>query len=135
MLVEDAPADAALIHEALLRCNFRIRFNHVNDGVDALAYLRREGDFRKTPQPDLVLLDLSLPRKCGCEFLSELREDENSVPIVVLTDSDKEVDILAAYGLHANCYLSKPGDLEEFITLFNTIGEFWFKIAQLPPKE
>jgi CheY-like chemotaxis protein len=103
--------------------------------VEALAFLRREGQYNGMPTPDIILLDLNLPRKSGREVLEEIKSDEDlkRIPVVVLTTSDDESDILASYNLHANCYITKPVDLSRFITIVKNIKDFWFTIVKLPP--
>ncbi len=106
----------------------------VQDGLEALAFLRREGKHASAPRPDVVLLDLNLPKKDGREVLAEMKADENlkRIPVVVLTTSQAETDILTSYGLHANCYISKPVDFEQFINVVKSIENFWFHILKLP---
>jgi CheY-like chemotaxis protein len=106
------------------------------DGVEALAFLRREGPYAKAARPDLILLDLNLPRKDGREVLAEIKDDTSlrRIPVVVLTTSRAEEDILRTYDLHANCYISKPVDLEQFISVVRSIDDFWLSVVRLPPK-
>jgi chemotaxis family two-component system response regulator Rcp1 len=105
------------------------------DGVEALAFLRREGEWADAPRPDLVLLDLNLPRKDGRQVLEEMKTDPalRHIPVVVLTSSQAEQDIVRAYDLHANCYITKPVDLDQFITVVKSIEDFWFTVVKLPP--
>jgi len=133
-LVEDNPGDARLAVEALREAKVKNHLNWVADGVEALAYLRREGKFANAVRPDLILLDLNLPRKDGREVLSEIKADEKlkRIPVVILTTSQAEEDILKAYHLSANCYITKPVDLEQFIKVVKSIEEFWLTIVKLP---
>jgi chemotaxis family two-component system response regulator Rcp1 len=135
LLVEDNPADVRLTREAL---NSDRLWNHLNvakDGVEAMAYLRREGKFASAVRPDLILLDLNLPKKDGREVLAEIKADPDlmRIPVVVLTTSDAEEDILKTYGLHANCYITKPVDLRQFMKVLKSIEDFWLAIVKLPP--
>src|SRR5947207_3115424 len=134
LLVEDNPGDARLAWEAIREARVCNNLRWVADGVEALAYLRREGKFAEVQRPDLILLDLNLPRKDGREVLAEIKNDENlrRIPVVVLTTSQAEEDILKAYHLNANCYISKPVDLERFIKVVNAIENFWLTIVKLP---
>ena len=136
LLVEDNPGDVRLTREALREGKVQNNLNVAPDGVEALAYLRREGPYADAPRPDLILLDLNLPRKDGREVLEELKADSNlkNIPVVVLTSSQAEQDILRAYELHANCYITKPVDLEQFIHVVQSIENFWFTIVKLPPE-
>ena len=137
LLVEDNPADVRLTLEALKDTKMRNTLNVVEDGVEAIAYLRREGKFAKAARPDLILLDLNLPRKDGREVLAEVKADEDlrRIPIVILTTSKAEQDIVKTYNLHANCYITKPVDLEQFVTVVKAIEDFWLTIVRLPPNE
>lgn len=134
LLVEDNPGDVRLTREALKESAITHNLNVVSDGVEALAFLRRQGKYALSPRPDIVLLDLNLPKKDGREVLTELKQDPNlrRIPVVVLTTSKAEQDIIKAYDLHANCYVTKPVDLEEFITLVKTIEDFWLTVVRLP---
>jgi chemotaxis family two-component system response regulator Rcp1 len=134
LLVEDNPGDVRLTREALTEGKFHNNLNVVQDGVEALMFLRKEGAFADAPTPDIILLDLNLPRKSGHEVLKEIKGDEElrRIPIVVLTTSADENDILASYELHANCYITKPVDLHQFITIVQNIENFWFSIVKLP---
>lgn len=134
LLVEDNPGDVRLTQEALRESKVRNHLHVAVDGVEALAYLRREGAYAEAVRPDLVLLDLNLPRKDGREVLAEMKDDEalRRIPVVVLTTSRAEQDILRTYNLHANCYISKPVDLDQFITVVKSIEDFWFTIVTLP---
>jgi chemotaxis family two-component system response regulator Rcp1 len=134
LLVEDSPSDAALTVEALKEGNFRNRLKRVKDGVEAMEYLRRQGEFADAARPDLILLDLNLPRKDGREVLGELKEDEDlrAIPVVVLTTSASELDITRSYELHANCFVTKPVDFAQFTEVVKTIENFWLSIVTLP---
>jgi two-component system, chemotaxis family, response regulator Rcp1 len=134
LLVEDNPGDARLTVEALKEGKIRNNLFHAKDGVEALAYLRREGEHKDAPTPDIVLLDLNLPRKDGREVLGEMKQDPalKSIPVVVLTTSEAEQDILSSYKLHANCYITKPVDLEKFIDIVKAIEDFWLAVVKLP---
>lgn len=136
LLVEDNPADVRLTTEALKEERVYNNLHIVSDGVEALAFLRKEGKYAKAVRPDLILLDLNLPRKDGREVLKEIKEDDGlkTIPVVVLTVSKAEEDILKSYKLHANCYISKPVDLKQFIKVARSIQDFWLTIVKLPPK-
>jgi two-component system, chemotaxis family, response regulator Rcp1 len=136
LLVEDNPGDVRLAQEALNDAKMANNLNVVTDGVDALEYLRRQGKHSDVPRPDLILLDLNLPRKDGREVLGEVKEDEDlrTIPVVVLTTSDAEADIMRSYELHANAYVRKPVDFDAFIEVVRTIEDFWFSVVKLPPE-
>jgi len=136
LLVEDSPADVRLTKEALKEEKLYNNLHVVNDGVEAMAFLRREGKYVKAVRPDLILLDLNLPRKDGREVLTEIKSDEKLkiIPVVVLTVSKAEEDVLKSYKLHANCYITKPIDLNQFSRVVKTIQDFWLTIVKLPPK-
>ena len=136
LLVEDNPADVRLTREALSADRLWNSLSVAKDGVEAMAYLRREGKFAAAARPDLILLDLNLPKKDGREVLAEIKADANLklIPVVVLTSSDAEEDILKTYGLHANCYITKPVDLKQFMKVVKSIEDFWLAIVKLPPK-
>jgi CheY-like chemotaxis protein len=136
LLVEDNPADVRLTREALNSDTLWNTLRAAKDGVEAMAYLRREGKFASAARPDLILLDLNLPRKDGREVLAEIKADPNlmRIPVVVLTTSDAEEDILKTYGLHANCYITKPVDLRQFMKVLKSIEDFWLAVVKLPPK-
>jgi two-component system, chemotaxis family, response regulator Rcp1 len=136
LIVEDNPGDARLIREALNESEVYNNLYIVSDGVEAMGFLRNEGRFSDAPQPDLIILDLNLPRKDGREVLAEIKSDEKlmQIPVVIMTISQAEEDILNTYKLHANCYISKPIDLNEFIRVIKSIEEFWFSVVKLPPK-
>lgn len=135
LLVEDNPADVRLTQEAMKESKILNRLNVVTDGVEALAYLRKEGKYEQTMRPDLILLDLNLPKKDGREVLAEIKSDDlfKSIPVVILTTSKAEQDILKTYDLHANCFVTKPVELEQFIAVIKSIQEFWISIVKLPP--
>ncbi|MGH6967538.1 MAG: response regulator [Stellaceae bacterium] len=134
LLVEDNPGDARLTQEALREGKLQNRIHHARDGVEALAFLRREGEFRDAPMPDIILLDLNMPRKDGREVLAEIKADPQLrfIPVVVLTTSEAENDIVKSYELHANCYITKPVDLEKFTTIVHAIEDFWLQVVTLP---
>jgi chemotaxis family two-component system response regulator Rcp1 len=134
LLVEDNPGDVDLTIEALKDGKVRNRLSVVEDGVEAMAFLRREGKYADAPRPDVILLDLNLPRKDGREVLAEIKADEQlrRIPVVVLTTSSSEQDILKSYDLHANCYVTKPVDLEQFLEVVKAIEGFWLTIVKLP---
>ena len=135
LLVEDNPGDERLTREALKEGKVYNNLHWVKDGVEAMAFLRREGKYANVPRPDIVLLDLNLPRKDGREVLQEVKTDEvlKRIPVVVLTTSKAEEDVLRTYNLHANCYVTKPVDLEKFIVVVKSIDVFWLTIVTLPP--
>ncbi|AKJ00125.1 response regulator receiver domain-containing protein [Archangium gephyra] len=134
LLVEDNPGDVRLTIEALKEGKVRNRLSVARDGVEALAFLRREGSHASASRPDLILLDLNLPKKDGREVLAEIKEDSRlrRIPVVVLTTSKAEEDILRTYDLHANCYITKPVDLEQFISVVRSIDDFWLSVVRLP---
>ena len=136
LLVEDNPGDVRLTREALKEGKVRNNLSVAPDGVEALAYLRRQGRYADAKRPDLILLDLNLPRKDGREVLGEIKADPalRTIPVVILTTSEAERDISGAYALHANCYITKPVDLDQFITVVKSIEDFWFTIVKLPPE-
>ena len=136
LLVEDNPGDARLTIEAMREAKVRNRMHVVEDGVEAMEFLRRQGRFGDAPRPDLILLDLNLPRKDGREVLAEVKADSDlkRIPVVVLTTSRAEEDVLRAYDLHANCYVTKPVDLAQFMKIVSQIDEFWVKVVTLPRK-
>jgi len=135
LLVEDNPGDARLAREALKDSKIRNSLSHVKDGVEALAFLRQQGDYAAAPRPDLILLDLNLPRKDGRQVLAEIKQDPDlqRIPVVVLTISKDEEDVLKTYNLHANCYITKPIDLGQFMKVVKSIEDFWLTIVKLPP--
>jgi CheY-like chemotaxis protein len=134
LLVEDSPSDAELTKEALHEGHVINNLQVVTDGEQALAFLRREGRYQSAPRPDLILLDLNLPKKDGREVLAEIKSDPSlkRIPVVVLTTSQEESDIMAAYGFNANCYITKPVDLEQFIHVVQSVDNFWLNIVTLP---
>jgi len=137
LLVEDSKSDAVLIAETLNESKFLNELNIVRDGVEATDYLYKRGKYIDATRPDLILLDLNLPKKNGRELLAEIKADENlkTIPVVVLTTSSDETDILKSYKLHVNCYLVKPVDLEQFVEVVRSIEYFWLAIVELPPYE
>lgn len=136
LLAEDSPADVRLTREALKNAKVRNNLYTVRDGVEAMAFLRREGEFKNMPRPDLVLLDLNMPRKDGREVLKEIKEDPDlrRIPVVVLTVSQAEEDIIKSYNLHANCYVTKPVGLNQFLDAVRSIEGFWLTVVKLPPR-
>jgi len=137
LLVEDSNADARLAQEALRTSKIRNVLHRVGDGEEAMAFLRREGRYADAPRPGLILLDLNLPKKDGREVLAEIKGDENlkRIPVVVLTISSDEEDVLKSYNLHANCYITKPIDLGQFVKMVKSIEDFWLTIVKLPNGE
>jgi two-component system, chemotaxis family, response regulator Rcp1 len=137
LLVEDNIGDIRLTQEALKESNLLVNLRIVRDGLEAMAFLHGEGNYLKAPNPDLILLDLNLPRKDGREVLQEIKSDADlkRIPVVVLTTSEAESDILATYGCHANCYITKPVDMDQFIKIVKMLEEFWFTIVKLPARE
>lgn len=135
LLVEDNPGDARLAQEALRDAKVRNNLHWVQDGVETMAFLRQEGEYSEVPRPDLILLDLNLPKKDGREVLTEIKSDESlrRIPVVILTVSADEQDILDTYDNHANCYITKPLDLGQFMEVVKSIEEFWLTIVKLPP--
>jgi len=135
LLVEDEPADASLVRSALRENKLLCNMHHVLDGVEALAFLRREGaGYAEAPQPDLILLDLNMPRMNGREFLAEMKADGKlaGIPVVVLTTSDVERDVVASYRLGASGYITKPVDMEQFIDAIRQLENYWFTLTRLP---
>jgi two-component system, chemotaxis family, response regulator Rcp1 len=135
LLAEDNPADAELTIEAMKETKILNTVYHVRDGVEVLGFLRKQGKYADMPRPDVILLDLNMPRKDGRRTLQEIKEDPDlkRIPVVILTVSDAEDDILKSYNLHANCYVTKPMDLDEFSKVVKGIESFWFTIVKLPP--
>jgi CheY-like chemotaxis protein len=135
LLVEDNPGDVRLTVEALREAKVINRLSVAGDGVEAMSFLRREGKYDNVPRPDLILLDLNLPRKDGREVLAEIKNDEalRRIPMVILTTSRAEEDVLRAYNLHANCYITKPVDFMQFMHVIQSIEMFWLTIVKLPP--
>lgn len=136
LMVEDNPGDVRLTVEALKEAKVRNNLCTVGDGVEALAFLRREGRHAEAPRPDLILLDLNLPKMNGREVLAEIKEDPNlrRIPVVILTVSQAEQDIVKSYNLHANCYITKPVDLDQFLEVVKSIENFWLTVVMLPPR-
>jgi chemotaxis family two-component system response regulator Rcp1 len=134
LLVEDSPGDVRLTREAFRDAKVHINLHVATDGTKAMAFLNREGEHAKAPRPDLVLLDLNLPKKDGREVLQEIKESHTlkTIPVVILTTSSSEADILKSYRLHANCYITKPVGLEGFLTVVKSIDNFWLSVVKLP---
>lgn len=134
LLVEDNPGDVRLTQEALKEARVRNDLHVVNDGVEAMAFLRKQGVYKNVPRPDMILLDLNLPKKSGHEVLTEIKSDDNlkRIPVVVLTVSKDEEDIVKSYNLYANCFITKPVDLDQFLTVVKSIEDFWLTIVKLP---
>ena len=137
LIVEDNPGDARLIRELLNNGKTYNSLHIIKDGVEAMEFLRKEGEYAKVPYPDLIILDLNLPKKDGREVLAEIKSDKKlkKIPVIVMTVSQAEEDIIRSYNLHANCYVTKPIDLNQFIKVVKSIEEFWFSTVKLPPKE
>ena len=137
LLVEDNPGDVRLTLEAFKESKVKTHLSVVGDGVEAMAFLCREGEYVNAPRPDLILLDLNVPRKDGHAVLAEMKGEENlrSIPVVILTTSQAESDILTTYRYHANCYITKPVDFEMFVKVVKSIENFWFTTVELPPRE
>ena len=134
LLVEDNPGDVRLTQEAFKEGKIRNGLRVVMDGVEAMAFLRREGEYADAPRPDIILLDLNLPKKDGREVLAEIKADDElkSIPVIILTTSDAEEDIIRTYNHHANCYITKPIDLEQLINVVRSIEDFWLTVVKLP---
>jgi two-component system, chemotaxis family, response regulator Rcp1 len=137
LLVEDNPGDVRLTKEALKDAKVLNEIYVARDGVEAMQFVHREGSFANAPMPDLILLDLNLPRKDGREVLAEIKKDPKlqHIPVVVLTTSKADEDIIKTYNLHANAYITKPVDLNRFVEIMHALEQFWFTIVKLPPKE
>lgn len=135
LLVEDNPGDVRLTREALKEGKVYNNLSVVSDGVEAMAYLRKQGDYAGTTLPDIILLDLNLPKMDGREVLAAIKADKilKRIPVVVLTTSKADEDVLRVYDLHANCYITKPVDLEQFLHVVKSIKDFWFTVVKLPP--
>ena len=135
LLVEDSPTDVLIAREALAEAKLINPIHVASDGVDAMDFLYKRGKFVSVPRPDLILLDLNLPRKNGCEVLAEIKADDDlkNIPVVVLTTSSAEEDILKTYNLHANCYVVKPVEFASFVRAIQSIQQFWFSVVTLPP--
>ncbi|MDO9537276.1 MAG: response regulator [Thermoplasmata archaeon] len=134
LLVEDNPGDVRLTQEAFKEGKLQNKLSVVNDGEEAMAFLRREGQYADAPRPDIILLDLNMPKKNGSEVLAEIKNDPNlkRIPVVILTTSKAEEDILKTYDLHANCFITKPVDLNQFMVIVKYIKDFWLSIVMLP---
>jgi len=134
LLVEDNPGDVRLTCEALTESKVKNNLSIVGDGMEAMAFLRREGTYADAPRPDVILLDLNLPKKNGLEVLAEIKADANlkRIPVVIITSSEAEQDVLRTYDLHVNCYVNKPVDLEQFIRVVQSVETFWLTIVKLP---
>ncbi len=137
LMVEDNPTDVLIAKEGLFSAKMLNSLHVADDGIDAMDFLHQRGKYAGVPRPDLILLDLNMPRKNGHEVLSEIKGDPafKNIPVVILTTSKSEEDINRAYGLHANCYISKPVDFDEFTKVVRTIQDFWFSVATLPPDQ
>jgi CheY-like chemotaxis protein len=135
LIVEDSKADLRLTMEALKDCKLMLDIEAVKDGVEAMDFLRKKGEYKNSSKPDLILLDLNLPRKDGKKVLEEIKSDAHlkRIPVVILTVSSDEQDIIETYDLHANCFITKPVDLNQFIQVVKSIESFWFTIVNLPP--
>ena len=134
LLIEDNPGDVRLTREALMESKLRNNLNVVSDGIEALAFLRRQGQYSEAPRPDVILLDLNLPKKDGREVLAEIKSDPDlkRIPVVIISSSEAEADILKSYDLHVNCYVTKPVNLDQFIKVVQSIESFWLTIVKLP---
>jgi chemotaxis family two-component system response regulator Rcp1 len=134
LLVEDSPGDVRLTREAFKDAKVHINLHVASDGAEAMVFLKREGKYANVPRPDLILLDLNLPKKDGREVLEEIKENPTlkTIPVVILTTSSSEADILRSYQLHANCYITKPVGLEGFLTVVKSIDSFWLSVVKLP---
>jgi chemotaxis family two-component system response regulator Rcp1 len=137
LMVEDSPSDTQLAIEALHEAKISNRLSHVEDGVEALQFLRRQGPYQDAPRPDLILLDLNLPRMDGRQLLEEIKRDPDLriIPVVVLTTSRSEQDVLRSYQLHANCYITKPVDFTQFMHVVKSIEHFWLTVVTLPKEK
>ena len=135
LMVEDNEGDARLARESLKESKVMNYVHHVSDGVEAMNFLHHKDRYKKVPRPDIILLDLNLPRKDGREVLAEIKNDEDlkQIPVVVFTISNDEQDILKTYNLHVNCFITKPIDLEQFLKVMRSIEDFWLTIVKLPP--
>jgi len=134
LLVEDSPSDTDLTIEALKEAKVRNHLSIVDNGMEALEFLRRQGKYQEAPRPDLIMLDLNLPRKDGREVLAEIKSDDSlkTIPVVILTTSRAEQDVLQAYQYHANCYITKPVDFDQFLNVVRSIESFWLMLVTLP---
>ena len=135
LMVEDNPTDVLIAKEGFCGAKMRNTLHVADDGIEAMKFLRQRGKYAGAPRPDLILLDLNMPRKNGQEVLAEIKADDNlrNIPVVVLTTSMAEKDITKSYGLHANCYITKPVDFDQFVNVVQTIQDFWFCVVTLPP--
>ena len=135
LLIEDNPGDVRLTIEGLKEGKVLNNLSVMSNGVEAMAFLRQEGTYAKAPRPELILLDLNLPRKDGREVLAEIKNDDNlkCIPVVILTSSQAEQDIVKSYNLHANCYITKPVELDQFLGVIKNIEQFWLTVVKLPP--
>ncbi|CAA0081555.1 Response regulator rcp1 [Halioglobus japonicus] len=134
LMAEDSPGDVVLTRKALEHSKLKINLHAVSDGVEAMKFLRQEGEYSDVPKPDIVFLDLNMPRKDGREVLAEIKTDSvlKHIPVVILTTSDSEQDIENSYDLNANCYITKPVDMDQFVKVVSAIEDFWFTIVKLP---
>jgi chemotaxis family two-component system response regulator Rcp1 len=134
LLIEDSPSDADLAREALGQGKILNNLHFVEDGVEAMKFLRRKEPYLRVPRPDLILLDLNLPKKTGVEVLTEIKTDQSlkQIPVVILSTSAAQEDIIQSYSLHANCYITKPVDFVQFTKVIRLIEEFWLAVVQLP---
>ncbi|MGA3105867.1 MAG: response regulator [Terriglobales bacterium] len=134
LLVEDSPGDVRLTREAIKDAKVHVKLHVVSDGAQAMAFLARDGEYAGVPRPDLILLDLNLPKKDGREVLDEIKKSPTlkSIPVVILTTSSSEVDVMRSYMLHANCYITKPVGLEGFLKVVKSIDDFWLSVVKLP---
>ena len=135
LMVEDNPTDVLIAREGFSSAKMRNTLHVADDGIEAIEFLHRRGKYAAAPRPDLIVLDLNMPRKNGQEVLAEIKTDDHlkDIPVVILTTSKSAEDISKAYGLHANCYISKPVDFNEFTEVVQTIQDFWFSVVTLPP--
>jgi CheY-like chemotaxis protein len=134
LLVDDSSDDVLLTRRALKKGKVLNNLSVVDDGVEAINFLHRRGEYSDAPRPDIILLDLNMPKKDGREVLSEIKADDGlkQIPVVVLTTSEADIDILESYSLHANCYVTKPVDLDQFMHVIQTLEDFWFNVVKLP---
>lgn len=137
LLVEDNPDDVALTVRSFKKARMQNRVSVAGDGVEALAFLRREGQYAEAPRPDIILLDLNLPKMNGHELLEKIKTDPglSNIPVIILTTSKSDEDILSTYKLHSNCFITKPVLMEDFDRVIRTLQDFWFVIVKLPPKK
>lgn len=136
LLVEDNPGDIRLVKEALNEAGFSNSLSVIDDGTSVIPFLHRKSQYSGALRPDIIILDLNIPKRSGLELLAEIKSDENlkRIPVIVITTSNAEHDILNSYNLHANCYIRKPLDFERFVEIVKAIGDFWFRIVILPPE-